>query len=112
MIRWLRDLFLDLRNGLRAARRQRLLIESVKAADAAYLRDRPRIVRVGQVDIHADGQWGISGDWQFWFPTQPHEALAYPLTRDDLDGTHRLYGYTLAEYQQFHARRVEFNIDA
>lgn len=112
IVRALVELYLDLRNGVRAARRQRLMVEAAHLDQAAYVAARPHIVRVGEIRLLPAGGFAIEGDWQFWFPCSASAAMRYPLTREDLDGTKRIYGYTLADLKQFHARRAEFNIDA
>lgn len=119
MVDYLRTLFQDLRNGVRAARRQREMVEAARSEDRWYLEARPKIVRVGELVIRGQS-FAIMGDWRFFFPAEINgrrgaslsRAVAYPPTREDLDGTRRIYGYTLAELQEFHARRVEFNVEA
>lgn len=111
---YLRTLFLDLRNGILAARRQREMIEVLKERDARYRALRPSVTRVGILVVYPGSDaFGIREGWEFEFPdTSPHAAITYPPTWEDRDGTKRIYGYTLEELKELHARRAEFNVEA
>lgn len=102
-MRMIRELFLDLINGFKAARRQRKMIEAARAQLAHRLTIRPRVVSVGTITekpfaIHADWFWDCPIEWIATGPT-------YGI---DIDGVWRAFGYSEAELREIHARRAEF----
>lgn len=109
MIRWLRILYIDLRNGLRAARRQRELVHSAQARERVLLAQRPRVFKVGEISYRGPGgNFCLERGWEFELPDvwmQHGQHLCGYWT----DGEWRAFGYTQSELEEIHARRAEWD---
>lgn len=112
--RWLVELYLDLRNGFVAARRQREAIEAARLIEAALIERRPTVTRVGPALIPHPGGFTMPVGWSFHADEYWVGKNATNLVGPEIwmDGKVRAFGYTQKELEEIYARRVEFNIDA
>lgn len=108
--RWLKDLALDLVNGLRAARRQRAMIMQARANLAQAIATRPKIVEVGSIEYNEAGLFVLNPDWLFEAKMEWLGARGGVVAGIDIDGQWRAWGYTQKEFEEIHARRSEFNV--
>lgn len=108
--RWLVELYLDLRNGYRSARRQRGMVEDAQEKERDLLARRPRIVHAGGISRGANGAFTVEAGWQF--ELEPDWMQPGLWSFHDMQGAWRYFGYTQKELEEIYARRVEFNIDA
>lgn len=97
----------DLRNGWRAARRQRAMIQKAQAHEARMKRLKARIITVGEIqgiDPHSNALI-LGGGWSF--DPQTPEGIV-PVARVGLDGSFYFCGYTKEELLEIHAHRSEW----
>lgn len=106
-LRWLRILWIDLRNGLRAARRQRELVHSTQARERELLAARPRVIKVGKIEKLGPYGFALTEGWEFEL-TDPWMRHGQSLCGFWTDGEWRAFGYTAQELTEIHARRKEW----
>lgn len=99
------EFLLDIRNGWHAARRQRAMINSLRAEERRLDGLKAKVVRVGGIQELGQGVILLTGEWEFDGRT-PNGPI--PIQRLGLDGQMRFCGYTNAELREIHAHRADW----